>query len=223
MALEVIKKGINRYIELDGHEYYTRGNPNGYGYEIMKKERIGEGEYDFKYTCYFRHNNRDVVKDLFDWIIEKERLPINGEITKWSEVPETPILKIVIHETKHHTYHYRAESEEELEKVLRIILKERHEEGWYYNPLEDKDAVNKSGFETKEQIEALPDGKVKEFALKEWNNYEKFSETYATDIRRWVELEKIVKEGWGKLGNVERVIFHFEGDRLRIEDVTIFK
>jgi len=220
MALKV-KKGIHRAVDLDGHEYYARANPHGYGYEITKKISTGDGEYDWRVETYFRHNEKLVVRDLFDWIIEHEKLPTSVVYSAFNNIPEKQILKIVIHETKHHTYHYRAESEEELEKVLRKILKEEYEDDMYYNPFEDTDAKNKSGFETREEIEALPDGKVKEFALKEWEDYENFSKTHATDMRRWKELEKIVKVDWGKLGNVERVIFHFEGDRLRIEDVTI--
>ena len=107
MALKV-KKGIHRAVDLDGFEYYARANPHGYGYEITKKIRTGDGEYDWRVEPYFRHNNRDVVRNLFDYIIENERLPTPIELREWRNVEEKPILKIVIHETKHHTYHYRA-------------------------------------------------------------------------------------------------------------------
>ena len=93
----------------------------------------------------------------------------------------------------------------------------------YYNPLEDDNSKNTTGFKAIEEIEALPDGDIKKEALKQWDSYIDFAKRHATDIRRWKELEKIVKEDWGMLGNVERVIFHFEGDRLTIEDVTIIE
>ena len=80
--------------------------------------------------------------------------------------------KILTFGEKHGNLVYIVNSEDELHAVCKDVLKQRLFSLQYYGYLAHDEPENKTGFETKEQIEALPDGEVKSSALRLWRAYQ---------------------------------------------------
>jgi len=96
--------------------------------------------------------------------------------------------KILIIREKHGDYYFIVNDEKDLHNACVGILIQRYEEGWYGTG-DDIPLENKTGINDVAQIEALPEGSVKEEALKEYQYYERSVEA----VDRRLEFFKKVK------------------------------
>jgi hypothetical protein len=179
----------------------------------MKKEPLDNNRT--KYSCYLSSTDIEFVKGVFYSIAENEKLP-----DELPEIKNEKIPMVLSLDTKHCIYRYKVDSLVELEKVARHILKMRHDEDYYWNPYENKPDKNITGFDSKEKIEALPNGNVKRMALKEWDDYEENVKNQKGYEKNWDELLSVI-DGKGMLANVMRVLRNLEGDIYRLEKLEI--
>ena len=75
--------------------------------------------------------------------------------------------RILILNEKHGDSYFIVNSEKELHEICVQILKQRLIHGFYTVYM----AINRSGFNSLEEIEKLPDGDVKQFAKEMWERY----------------------------------------------------
>jgi hypothetical protein len=94
--------------------------------------------------------------------------------------------KILLADEKHHSFMYIANSEDHLDKIAKDILKRRLNEGWYNV---GDDPKNPTGYETEEEVRAMPDGMVRNHALKLWQDYKNQLSLYE-DARNFLEMVK---------------------------------
>ena len=210
MALK-IEKGFHPSFFLNDVEYYIKRNRYGFGYEIVTITKMDKRKY---YKLYFRSVDKELVKKVFHEIAETEALPKSLPDTS-NEVGETKVFR---HETKHHTYYYRVNSLEELEKVGRHILKSGMEYD-YWNPTGGTPPENETGM-TEEEINALPDGKIKENALKQYKRYKTDLTYHNNQISEWEKLGKVVN-GEGDLHDVMERLDHFEIENWELLELTV--
>jgi len=196
-------------ITIDGIEFYTRSNPNGYGYEIVSKMPLDENHS--RYTVEFHSYYRDLVKVLFDRIKEKGEL-INFPDTS-SEIPPS---KILVHHSKHFTGYYQANTLKELDKVFRYILITEYKD--YIHMMELKTIKNESGVTSEEEIRSISIDAVRERIKMEWDEYQSNLKKYQKELKDWENLKDVVL---GKGGDANLAMETYESDRWEIEEIQI--
>ena len=95
---------------------------------------------------------------------------------------------ILVFTEKHGNMMYIVHNEEELHKACCNVIKERIKDGYWYGLPDIPDNI--TGFKTKDEIEALPDGTIKNQALREWDSYERSIRYY----NEAVDFEKALKK-----------------------------
>lgn len=110
--------------------------------------------------------------------------------------PDLTEPSVLVLKEKHDDLYFHVPDEATLHKVALDILTKRLKSGdWYYDLRQD---VPKSPELTKEQIEALPDGRIKEIARKEVDNYQSRLRSYQHEVEDYVNLQRAVKDKDGK-------------------------
>lgn len=105
--------------------------------------------------------------------------------------PELLILR-----EKHGEGYYLINNDKKLFEVSLVILKTRFNEGWYYDP--DESEIPKASL-TKEQIEALPEGHVKQVAVREMNSIKREIRLYKESMKSYKNIKKAIKDSDGRM------------------------
>jgi len=187
--------------------YYTRREPYGYGYQIMSKTPIDEKRN--KYDELFLSYDKEKVKEIFDKIEKTKEVPTTFPDTS-NEVPPTRVL---VHRTKHYTYHYNVSTKEMLIKTFRHILNE--EKDYYYKPDEPK---NDTGITCVEDLEKIPFDEMREQTAEKWEKYEKQLKSYKNEFFDWNILQEVIN-GKGNLRDVRDTMDVYEEGKWEIEDL----
>jgi len=111
---------------------------------------------------------------------------------KLRKIVEDGEPKILMFSEKYGTWYYIINSEEELHRVCVSVLKQRLDEGYWYGS-EDDAYNNKTGFQSIEEIETLPDGSVKKNALQEFKTYANWSDHYANQKILRKEIKEVIE------------------------------
>jgi hypothetical protein len=193
-----------KYLKIGEVEYYTRSEPNGYGYQIMGKTRIDEIRK--KFSQLFISYDKNKVKDIFTKMEETGELPNTFPDTS----NEVPPIKILVHRSKHFTSHYNASTKEMLTKTIRHILTD--EQDYYYKPDEPK---NDSGVTCVEDLELIPFEVMRKEATVKWLNYEKELKEHKIRMMDWNNLQEVIK---GK-GNPMDAMREYESDNWDVESL----
>jgi len=201
-----------RTITIDGIEYYSRSNPNGYGYEIIKKEPISDKKS--KYSLVFQSYNRELVKSIFDRFM-------NGEVV--SEFPDTsnevPPMKLLVYRSKHFTSYYNISTPESLDKTFRHILKEEWDsclENW--KPTNNIE--NESGVTSQEEIDSIPIETVRENVQNKWDTYQRKLKEKTRETEDYENLRLVVRENKGNARNAMDI---YEAENWDIENIQEIK
>ena len=178
----------------------------------IKKTPIPKTKKSF-YELYFRSTDDEVVDSVFYGALEDEKLP--------ETLPDTTndekIIKVFRFVSKHHTYHFKVDCLEELERVGRYVLKMRYDENYYWKP--EKEELNKTGFKSKEEIEEkMPKGYIRSMVIDEWEKYEKSLKDFDKLQAHWDELQKMLK-GESTLGKIMALLHYYEEENFQIIDL----
>jgi len=103
--------------------------------------------------------------------------------------------QILVATEKHGTRYFDASTDEQLHRAALKLLAERKEMGWYYDPKPPDDAAPEL---TEEQIEALPDGKVKDAAVQQHLKYKATIRRYKDEHAEYLRMEKALAEQDGR-------------------------
>jgi len=142
--------------------------------------------------------------------------------------PYTP--GVIVLKEKHGTRYYWALTREERNASALAILTERWNNGnsdYYYDPFKNKQESAKPEL-TLEQVNALPDGKIKQMALKEHNTSDRRRRQQLEAEELYLEIKRAVEEEDGQLawsalswrGDYEYEGFyieHLEGDPITLK------
>lgn len=197
--------------EINGEIYFTRNNPNGYGYEIMKKVLI-EGTKNISYTLIFRSYNKILVVNVMDVFM-------SGEIV--TDFPDTsteiPPPKILVSHFKHWDGYYDVSTPKLLNNTYRHILKEVYSDNIdSYAPLTD--IVNDTGVESQEELDKIPnDIALKDIVQKKWNEYQEKIKCVMNDSKSYDNLKAVVVNDEG---DAQRAMQEWRKDRWEIEEVN---
>ena len=201
-------------VTIDGIEYYTRNAPCGYGYEIIKEEKIDEKKK--KRRVYFRTYKIELLKSIFDKMKDTGKLP-NVFPNTSSEIPPP---KVLVHDTKHFRYHYFVDTPEKLKKTCIKILKERVDEDYYYKP---EEPTNDSGIDSLDELDTIPEkfaGMKSSFEMK-FKVYQRAVIEYKSFMTDWGNLQRILDNEDLEIRFVWNVINEFEPENLRLEDMIV--
>lgn len=102
---------------------------------------------------------------------------------------------VLVCEEKHGTRYLKAGTKEELLASCLKMLIERYNERWYYKP----EAPSKKPSVPLEQAQALPDGALKNMALREHDDYKRAQMYYEDDVAQFAVLEEAIKTKNGYL------------------------
>ena len=202
-----------REVTIDNIKYYTRNAPCGYGYEIIKEEKIDEKK---KRSLYFRTYDIKLLKSIFSKMEETQKLPDALPNTS-SEIPPPRVL---VHNTKHFRYHYFVDTPERLKNACIKILKERVEEKYYYKPNEP---TNDSGIDSLDELDDIPEkfaGMRTEFERK-FKDYQREVTYYKSAMVDWKDLQRILDNEDLEVRFVWNVITEFEQDSLTLENMEV--
>jgi len=107
--------------------------------------------------------------------------------------------RILVFDEKHGRRFFLADTEEKLHAAALKIVKERKEEGWYYDPAEEERDKPESMTMTDEQVEALPvPSGVKRNIRVERENYRQAVKRWERDKANYALIVKAVNENDGK-------------------------
>ena len=98
---------------------------------------------------------------------------------------------VIVCREKHSTDLYWALTEEQLYKQALAIVISRYEAGWYYKP--SKPSSPDLGM-TAAEINALPEGSVKQEARKAYRRYERSLALYEQDVLDYNNLLALIEE-----------------------------
>lgn len=201
-----------KYLKIGETEYYTRSEPNGYGYQIMGKTSILvvsvllQDETRKKFDVLFASFDKEKVNNVFTKMEETGEVPNTFPDTS----NEVPPIKILVHRSKHFTSHYNVSTKEMLMKTMRHIL--TGEKDYYYKPDEPK---NDSGVTSSEDLELIPFEVMRKEATVKWLNYEKELKEHKIRMIDWNNLQDVIN---GK-GNPMEAMGEYENDNWDIEDL----
>ena len=201
-----------RTIEIGENLYISRNNPDGYGYEIIKKVPIDEKRS--KYSLVFHSYNRELVKSIMDRFME-------GEIV--SEFPDTsdevPPMKLLVYRSKHYTSYYNVPTPESLDKTFRYILKQEYKD--YLKGMNPNNLIeNNSGVNSQEEIDSIPIETVRNDVQKKWDSYQKNIKRNEIENKDYENLRLVVDEDKGNSRNAMDV---YESERWDIETISEIK
>ena len=101
------------------------------------------------------------------------------------------LKRILLCKEKHEDNYWDASDDESWAKSSLAILTDRwNDDFWYQKP----EKPSQGGLLTKKQIDALPDGRVKEVALKELKNYEESLKSFIDENDWYERASKIVEQ-----------------------------
>ena len=201
---------------VEGVEYYTRANPTGYGYQIMKKLPV-EGKPDkFTYHQVFLTDDKQLMNSLFT------RME-NGEVIDtfpYVGVPTCP-EKILVYRSKHYTAYYSVPTQESLYKAMRHILTQEYNydgsEEYINNIRPENVEHNDSGVNSQEEIDSIPIEKVREEVQERWNAYLLRVKKNHQYNRDWENLKLVVTTEDN--GNPAAAMAAFEQDNYEFESL----
>jgi hypothetical protein len=203
-----------REVTIDNVLYYTRSAPCGYGYEIIKEEKIGEKKK--KRSLYFTTYDNELFRSIFYKMKDTQKLPDALPNTS-SEIPPP---KVLVHDTKHYRYHYFVDTPEKLKKACIKTLKERVDENYYYKANEP---TNDSGIDSLDELDDIP----KKFAgmrttfERKFKDYQREVIEYKSSMVDWSDLQRILDDEDLTVRFIWNVINKFEGDSLSLEDMDV--
>ena len=102
---------------------------------------------------------------------------------------------VFVLEEKYGTKMYYVGSIEQLCKTALKILTRRLKEGWYVNPEKDKPEPPSL---ISQEIEKLPEGKIKDFAKKELQQYIDKNFRWQKELRNYKEIKEVVEKKLGE-------------------------
>jgi hypothetical protein len=124
---------------------------------------------------------------------------------------------LVCHQ-KHGDIYYNAPDDAALCKAALSILKERLEDGYWYNDPADELPANPNM--TDEQIDALPAGRIRDTARQEMTNYHVAVQEQGDAISMWKDIHRAIEENNGKLAwRILRDRRDYEYERCSIEQL----
>lgn len=128
-----------------------------------------------------------------DWMLM--RLFANM-MQKEADTPREPQAKrqALVAQEKHGTRVFDATTETALHKSALALVAERLKIGWYYEPEEPKKPEL-----TKEQVEALPEGKIRKEAKRQHRDYRQELEEHEEDVEFWQNVQTALETQDGAL------------------------
>lgn len=175
-------------IDRIGKCYFAVRNPYGYGWDVKvftDKQKKNCVRVD-KFSSVSEHSAKGFVDDLN-----------SGEPEENFKTPEPIRYNLIAKFTENHAERYFiVPTYSDLCKVCLKVVLERDEEGcWYY--IDEHELETPSL--TKEQLEKMPDGCVKDAAKEEWRYYERQLEELKESKKLQEALEKIRTSKDGEL------------------------
>ncbi|MFV2016637.1 MAG: hypothetical protein ACC656_14500, partial [Candidatus Heimdallarchaeota archaeon] len=132
----------------DKIEVYSRRNPNGYGYEIIKETEIDKKRTRYHFQRIFHSYNPELINEIITKINSSSKIP-----ETWPDISkEVPPIRILRFESKHYNYHFDVQTPEKFEKAARKIMKEESESYGYYPP---DPPQNDSGIQNVEELKKI--------------------------------------------------------------------
>jgi hypothetical protein len=109
-------------------------------------------------------------------------------------------MKVLIWKSKHGDLYYDASTSEALRASALEILKMNFEVGWYpsYTHPDDSEWVKKPEL-SQEQIDDLPDGEIKEAAIKQAKDYHRSLAEFMENEKFLTQVRKSLEENDGDL------------------------
>ena len=201
-----------RITKIDGIEYISRINPNGYGFEIIKRESLKGGK--IRRSLVFQSYNSDLVKSIMDRFMDGE---IVSDFPNTSD--EVPPMKLLVYRSKHFIGYYNVPTLESLDKTLRYILKQEYKD--YIKGMNPNNNVkNDSGVSSQEEIDSIPIETVRNSVQEKWDLYQKDIKENTLLKRDYENLRLVVEED---KGNSLIAMDVYERENYEIEDIIEIK
>lgn len=133
------------------------------------------------------------------------------------------IKKILILEEHHGNRYFDVSTNEQLKKVCLFIVKDRYTRPEYQEWMDDNPEPVKPALSL-EESQALPNGKVKDMALKEWEDYHRSLKRYTQHKRNVARIREAIQNEDDKLAY--HILDYYRGwedegfEIVEIEDVT---
>lgn len=122
----------------------------------------------------------------------------NSEARKYPDHIKNLVFPgVLVVKEKHCTRYMKAGTVEELYVSALKLVNERIDPDyqWYYKP----DKPDTENVLSEEQIKALPEGRVKDLAVKEFKNVKYDFAQYEDDLAFWNAVQECIKKSDGKL------------------------
>lgn len=197
---EIFDLVINLYKkEKKSRKYFTRKNPNGYGYEVLERTSKKSPMFNLLFHSYDIDKTKTVYNILKDETFED--FPDTSD--------EIPPVKILLIGGKHGNLFFRVDTPEKFkEKVLEILTVGIEH---YYSKPSDYNWQNTLGM-NEDTIMKLPDGTIKDFAIKEIKYHKDLIDGQNEHNKNWKILDKIIKDGVETpIQTMNRMLIYFEG------------
>jgi hypothetical protein len=177
--------------------FYQRGNPHGYGYEVIDRN---EGKPILKLHTYDSQKAKDYWEAL--------RADENAVVPDTSE--ETPPRRALVINGKHGSCYFSVDTQEEFIKKSVDFIRENFSDVYRPSEKKDKDYLGL----TNEEIKSLPEGKVKEAALEELRKFKERNKYDLLHKESCELLDEIKSKGYNsKISDIIDVLNFYQGDR----------
>jgi hypothetical protein len=193
-----------------------------FSYELSKCS-FGYGYVIYSYAsaqsrpiAIFRHEDKEVAKQALEALNRnpKAEMELNGKLQPISGFFTThQFPRLLILKEKHGDKYYHVPTPETLATVSLATLKQRKEEGWY--PVNQSQPTKPEL--AKEQIDALPEGSIKQAAIQQHKDYLLAVQYHSEEQETAAAIEKAITTSNGKLACrilMERAGCEYEGFRL---------